>query len=133
MVGPPPPGAHAIGPPVGPRGGTLQRDNWFVHSQILRERGEQPDEPWLVNLYESLQFAYRLKGQCPCLTRKSQPWILSHGRCLTARECARLQGVDGQTKVSVSDAQFRAMLGNSMSVDVLMAILSALMPVLRPE
>ena len=86
-----------------------------------------------MNLHESLQFAHLLKGECPCLTRKSRPWIMSHGRYLTARECARLQGLCDQMQVCVSDAEFRAMLGNSMSVDVLKARLGALVPLLRLE
>ena len=73
-----------------------------------------------------------MKGEVPCLTRRSQPWIFSHGRYVTTNECARLQGF-GDMKICASDSQFRAMLGNSMSVDVLMALLSALMSVLRPE
>ena len=131
-IGLAPPGAHAVGPPLGPRGGRWNLDNWLVHSQILRELGDQPDAPWIANLHESLRFAHRLKGEVPCLTRRSQPWIFSHGRYVTTEECARLQGF-GDMKICVSDCQFRAMLGNSMSVDVLVALLSALMPVLRPE
>ena len=76
----------------------MQRGNWAVHSQMLRERGEQPGELWLVNLHESLKFASLLKGEVPCLTRRSRPWILSHGRDLTTRECARLQGFDAEMK-----------------------------------
>ena len=108
-------------------------DNWKAHSEALRARGAPPDEPWLVNLHETMWFAHRIKGECPCLTRRSRPWILSHGRYLTTRESARLQGFDDQMASCVSEAQFQAMLGNSMSVDVLQAILGALMPVLRPE
>ena len=86
-----------------------------------------------MNLHESLSFAHVLKGgECPCLTRKSRPWILSHGRYPTTEECARLQGFDDQMQVCVSDAEFRAMLGNSMSVNVLKAILGALVHLLRP-
>ena len=133
IIGPAPPDEHTAGPPIGPKGGRMPRDNWAAHSQSLRERGEQPDDPWLVNLHESLLFAHLIKGECPCLTRKSRPWILSHGRCLTTKECARLQGFDDQMQVCVSDAKFRAMLGDSMSVDVLREIMGALMPVLRSE
>ena len=138
IIGPAPPDGHTVGPPIGPRGGRMPRDNWAFHSQSLRERGEKPDEPWLVNVHESLRFAHLLKGECPCLTRKSRPWIMSHGRYLTTKECARLQGFCcDQMQVCVSEAKFRAMLGNSMSVDVLKAILKAIMgalvPLLRPE
>ena len=43
-----------------------------------------------------------------------------------------LQGFDGGLDVVVSDAQFRGMLGNSMSVDVLKLVLGAVMPALVP-
>ena len=70
----------------------------------------------------------------PCLTRRSRPWIFSRGRYLATKECARLQGFDdAEMQVCVRDSQIRAMLGNSMSVDVLKAILGALMPVLQPK
>ena len=70
-------------------------------------------------------------------TRRSRQWIFSHGKYLTTKECAHLQGFDAEMRVCASDSQFRAMLGNSMSVDVLKAILQALlgalMPVLQPK
>ena len=60
-------------------------------------------------------------------------WISSHGRYLTTSECVLLQGLDPRRlSIVVSDAQFGAMLGNSMSVDVLKAILGAVMPALMP-
>ena len=61
-----------------------------------------------------------------------EPLDVSHGRHVTTKECAALMGFDSDMDVRVSERQFRAMLGNSMSVDVLQAILGALMPVLRP-
>ena len=87
----------------------------------------------MANLHESMKFASLLKGEVPCLTRRSRPWIFSHGRYLTTKECARLQGFDAEMQVCVSDSQFRAMLGNSMSVDVLKRLLGALMPVLQQK
>ena len=132
-IGPAPPGAHTIRPSIGPLGGRKCLDNWVAHSEILQERGEKLDEPWVVSVHESMRFAHRLKGELPCLTRKSKHWLFSHGRYVTTAECARLMGFDGDMKICVSDTQFRAMLGNSMSVDVLQALLSALMPVLRPD
>ena len=75
-----------------------------------------------------------MEDECPCLTRRTQRvWIFSHGRYLTASECALLQGFDpGHVSVVVSDVQFGAMLGNSMSVDVLRVVLGAVMPALMP-
>ena len=112
----------------------MVRDNWTTHSDQLRKCGARPDETWLCNLRESLQLAYLKKDECPCLTRMSQFWIFSHGRCLTARECGLLQGF-GMRRVSVvvSDRQFSAMLGNSMSVGVLTMILGAVLPALAPD
>ena len=120
IIGPAQTNAHLNAPPVGPRGGRVVHDNWAAHSDQLRKHGAQPDETWLCNLHESLRFAYLKKGICPCLTRKSQVWFFSHGRYLTTRECGLLQGFDmRRVSVVVSDRQFSAMLGNSMSVDVL--------------
>ena len=64
----------------------------------------------------------------------SQVWIFSHGRYLTARECGLLQGFDmRRVSVVVPDLRFIAMLGNSMSVDVLKMILGAVLPALTPD
>ena len=107
----------------------MHRDNWAVHSQKLRELGAQPDEAWICNLTESTRFARLTRDECPCLTRAGQDlWIFSHGRFLTTQERMLLQGFCcDQMQVCVSEAKFRAMLGNSMSVDVLKAILKAIL------
>ena len=103
-----------------------------MHSQKLRERGAQPDEPWICNLAESTRFARLTRDECPCLTRRTQNlWIFSHGRFLTTLERMLLLGFDG-LDVVVSDAQSRGMLGNPMSVDVLKLVLNAVMPALVP-
>ena len=133
IIGPATEGSRLVEPPLGLRGSRWQRDNWAVHSQKLRERGAQPDEAWICNLTESTRFARLLRDECPCLTRVGQDlWIFSHGRFLTTLERMLLQGFDGGLDVVVSDAQFRAMLGNSMCVDVLKLVLGAAMPALVP-
>ena len=67
----------------------------------------------------------------PCPTRHAQKiWIFTHGRFLTALERLLLQGFHGGLDVVVSDDQFRGMLGNSMSVDVLKLVLNVVMPAL---
>ena len=106
-----------------------------MHSETLRDRGVQSDEPWLVNLHETIKFATLKKGECPCLTRQTtRVWISSHGRYVTARECALLQGFDPRhLSVVVSNHQLIAMLGNSMSVDVLKVILGGVLPALAPD
>ena len=72
------------------------------------------------------------KGECPCLTRHTtRIWISSHGRYVTVKECALLQGFDlRRLSIVVSNRQMLAMLGNSMSVDVLKVILGAVLPAL---
>ena len=111
----------------------MRRENWAVHSRKLQELGAQPDEAWICNLTESIRFARLTRDECPCLTRRTQNlWIFSHGRFLTTLERMLLQGFDGGLDVVVSDAQFRGMLGNSMSVDVLKLVLNAVMPALVP-
>ena len=92
----------------------------------------QPDEPWLVNLHETLHLDTLKKGECPCLTRQTtRIWISLHGRYVTVKECALLQGFDlRRLSIVVSNRQMLAMLGNTMSVDVLKVILGAILPAL---
>ena len=103
-----------------------------MHSEILGDLGVQPDEPWLVNLHETLQFAQRKKGERPCLTSSSNRiWIYSHGSYVKANECALMQGFDlRRLSAVVSNRRFITMLGNSMSVDVLKVILGGGLPAL---
>ena len=66
----------------------------------------------------------------PCLTRSRCSnrgyWSLQHGRPLTVSELARLQGFDvKKMKISVSEGQMGAMLGNSFSAPVWRGVFNA--------
>jgi site-specific DNA-cytosine methylase len=73
----------------------------------------------------------------PCLTRTRAGcggyWVTGVNRLLTTREMLRLQGLPHQfieyaAAANVSDRQLRQMIGNGMSVNVLVAILSRVLP-----
>ena len=77
-----------------------------------------------------------MTGMVPCLTRTRAGsggyWVTGVNRLLTTHEMLRLQGLPQQfveyaTSANVSDRQLRQMIGNWMSVNVLVAILSRLL------
>jgi site-specific DNA-cytosine methylase len=76
-------------------------------------------------------------GKVPCLTRTRAGsggyWITTANGLLTTREMLRLQGLPEtfeQTAAAagVTDRQLRQMIGNAMSVNVLVVVLSRLLP-----
>ena len=75
----------------------------------------------------------------PCLTRSRAGaggyWITTVRGLLTTTEMLRLQGlpcelVEAARTARVSDRQLRQMVGNAMSVNVLVTILHRLLPAL---
>ena len=133
VIGPAAPDEHLRAPPIGKRGGEHALNTWRAQKEKLSARGAQPEDAWLRNLSESVLFASLQRDVSPCLTRSCQHiWICSHGRFLTTSERARLQGFDDQIAVCVTDSQFQAMLGNSMSADALKMIIGAVLPALTP-
>ena len=75
-------------------------------------------------------------GMVPCLTRTRAGsggyWITGVNRVLTTREMLRLLGLPDQfikhaSAANVTDRQLRQMIGNAMSVNVLVAIMSRLL------
>ena len=78
-------------------------------------------------------------GKVPCLTRTRAGcggyWITGVDGLLTTREMLRLQGLPEclttiAETAAVSERQLCQMIGNAMSVNVLVAILSRLLPAL---
>ena len=64
----------------------------------------------------------------PCLVaRSSSLWCVPYHRYATPSEFAKLQGFPSDFKQIVSDGQMKKQFGNSMSVNVLMAILKNLL------
>jgi DNA (cytosine-5)-methyltransferase 1 len=59
---------------------------------------------------------------CQCINVKPEMWCVPLERYATCKELMQLQGLD--LKQVVSDTQFRKQIGNSMSVNVLCALLA---------
>jgi len=67
---------------------------------------------------------------CPCITTQGNTWCVPYQRKATCRECLALQGFPIDFKQVVSDRQFKKQIGNSMSVNVLEQLFTALLPLL---
>ena len=67
---------------------------------------------------------------CPCITAQGNLWCVPYQRRATVKECLALQGFPKTFKQVVSDRQLKKQIGNSMSVNVLEAIFSTLLPIL---
>ena len=123
----------------------LFQNNLFGAPQLrkLRERGVDPLEDTHVieidNCATSDGFASTvMRGCSPCLTRRRAQsgghWVSTRGRRLTTPEMLKLQSMRPARLVvppSVPESAFRAMIGNSMSVnivEVLLAMLSRACP-----
>jgi len=62
----------------------------------------------------------------PCITTQGNLWCVPYQRRASIPELLRLQGFPKNMKQCVSDRQFKKQLGNTMSVNVLMAIFQSL-------
>lgn len=60
---------------------------------------------------------------CPCITADSRTWCVPMGRYATPRERLALQGFREGFKQVVSNTQMKKQIGNSMSVNVLKALI----------
>jgi DNA (cytosine-5)-methyltransferase 1 len=69
---------------------------------------------------------------CPCITAQANLWCVPYQRRATVKECLALQGFPKNFIQVVSDRQLKKQIGNSMSVNVLEAIFSTLLPILYP-
>ena len=76
-------------------------------------------------------------GRVPCLTRSRAGaggyWITTTAGLLTTREMLRLQGlpehlINAAELAGISERQLRQMIGNAMSVNVLVILLGRLLP-----
>jgi len=87
-------------------------------------------EPWCLDCDSSIGRSTALLNCSPCITRSRAAghWISNRGRRFSLQEMMRLQGVDESLLVVVPEMQFRRLLGNSMSVNVLERILCTLLP-----
>ena len=82
------------------------------------------DIEWIADVRADMGLRIRKNRLSPCLTTASVPIIKRRRiRRLTPIECLRLQGFPETFKRVVSDSQLYKQAGNSMSVDVMAAII----------
>ena len=124
-----------------PKVGTIADTNLHMLLGRLQEKAEPPSGPAALDIFASKGRATQCRspmvGLIPCLTRTRAAsggyWITGSNRLLTTREMLRLQGlpdhfIEFAENANVSDRQLRQMIGNAMSVNVLVTILSRLLP-----
>ena len=115
-------------PPISSR---VARQNVLTLLHAAQGLDSDPfSEPWCLDCDSSIGRGTALLNCSPCITRSRAAghWISNRGRRFTMQEMMRLQGVDASLRVVVPEMQFRRMLGNSMSVNVLERILCTLLP-----
>ena len=120
-----------------PRPNTVADKNLRMLQRQLTEKGNVSSTPVALDIFASK--ARTMVGKVPCLTRTRAGsggyWITGANGLLTTREMLRLQGLpECLIKIAetagVSERQLCQMIGNAMSVNVLVAILSRLLPAL---
>ena len=79
---------------------------------------------WIADVRADMGLRIRKNRMSPCLTTSSTPIIKRRKiRRLTPLECLRLQGFPDSFERVVSDSQLYKQAGNSMTVDVMAAII----------
>ena len=109
----------------------VARQNVLTLLQAAQDVDSDPfSEPWCIDCDSSSGRGTAMLNCSPCITRNRAAghWISNRGRRLSLQEMMRLQGVDEYLRVVVTEIQFRRLLGNSMSINVLERILCSLLP-----
>ena len=119
-----------------PRPGTSAKKHFL---QLQRQLAKQGSDVHCLTPYVLDVFGVKARavvGRVPCLTRSRAAtggfWITTAGGLFTTQEMLRLQGLpehlaDTAAAAGVSDRQLWQMIGNAMSVNVLVLILSKLL------
>ena len=109
-----------------------------LHSAFerMRQKGLDPRDlrcPMVVDIDASKP--HWMHGRSPCLTRAraaTRHYLPARGRRLIVKERLRLQGLPDRIhnlcRGHVSDRQLGAMIGNSLSLNVIKALLSKMLP-----
>ena len=93
--------------------------------------------PFALDIFSSNHVGRATADKVPCLTCSRAKcggyWITTVGGLLTNREMLRLQGLPEHLEAmaaiaGVSDRQLREMIGNAMSMNVLVVLLGQLLP-----
>jgi DNA (cytosine-5)-methyltransferase 1 len=121
---------------VQPRAGTTAAKNLCMLQSRLR-KGNVSSEHIALDIFASPARARAVVGKVPCLTLTRAGtggyWITGVNGLLTTREMLRLQGLPDKfiqiaETAGVSERKLRRMIGNAMSVNVLVTILQRLLP-----
>jgi DNA (cytosine-5)-methyltransferase 1 len=123
-----------------PTSGVKRRNLRLLWKKIKSKGGKLGKDPYVGDVQASPRFAGTLSyGYSPCLTRRrccdGGHWLFSRGRDMTTREMLRLQGMRPKrfrlpvkNGVRMSERKLRMMVGNAFSVNVVVRILSRLLP-----
>ena len=120
-----------LGHDMPPLSQSTARQNVITTLTLLRQQGQDPlEQCWILDCDSSVGRAGAMLDCSPCLTRSRAAghWVTNRGRRMTAGEMLRLQGWREPILPCVPDLQFRRLLGNSMSVNVLERLLCTLLP-----
>jgi len=95
------------------------------HETILKNHADKLFIDLAYGVSATRTFA-NAKVVCPCITVKNSIWCVPKHRHINVKELMRLQGFDYESwKQVVSNFQLKKQIGNSMSVNILKAILSS--------
>ena len=114
-----------------PPSNRVARQNVLILLRAAQDRDSDSfSEPWCIDCDSSIGRATAMLNCSPCITRSRAAgfWVSNRGRRFSLQELMHLQGVDSSLRVVVLEMQFRRLLGNSMSVNVLERILCTLLP-----
>ncbi len=120
---------HPLAAPP-PEKGTVAHRNCILTMGALAQAGKEPFKHTYVMDIDGSKPSPPMLGCSPCLTatRASNGghWLSTRGRRLSTAEMCKLQAMDParlRVPQGVSTPQFRKMLGNSMSVNIVEALL----------
>lgn len=104
-----------------------------AQERVRRKRGKMTDN-YIINVNGSVNgFGSAIKEVSPCLLANAfNFYSTKYRRILTAREHLRLQGFPDSFKALPDEKITKKQAGNSMSVNVLMALYRQLRPFLMP-
>ena len=98
---------------------------------VLRTDGHDPDDVcFAIDVDASSRFRSVMKERSPCFLRSRARgfYLSSVGRRMTIDEMAALQGFSCFGSTSVSSAALGGMLGNAMSMNIVVRVMSSVLP-----
>ena len=111
-------------------GGFAQR-NLDEALAVLRTEGHNPDDVcFAIDVDASSRFRSVMKARSPCFLRSRARgfYLSSVGRRMSVDEMAALQGFPCFGSTGVSSAALGGMLGNAMSMNIVVRVMAAVLP-----